>query len=389
MATDTTKVDVYMPWYVSDYLMDTADLDVAEHGAYSLLLMHMWKQGGTLPADHDRLARLARVPDPERWASIWQVIGDYFQPAGPGRITQKRLTKELDKARKKKTDARDSGSRGASKRWGKPAAEPEPDELQDGDPIGDPIGETMATPMANACRPQWRNDSSSPSESESDPPAESESDPARADPGQDPRARAIPDVALDAWPEPEAEEVRVHHGVVRARPAPPGRDPPGVRAQKLVDLFGKVRSEVAHAHGQGAVDWDRGPNDFAKARSFVDQLDDQGGAVTVAEVTQTMRLHLQWAIAQPDHRKHFARGFAFGAWIHRFPDLLEEVRDLRPAERTGKPCKFHAAGANTGRLPLKHLIDLACPECRHVHARASPRPASEPTSTGDLFARGP
>jgi uncharacterized protein YdaU (DUF1376 family) len=324
---EQAKVDVFMQFFVSDYLTDTADLSCEEHGAYSLLLFHMWARGGSLPLDHERLARLCRV-DLDTWDGIWEVIGHYFiRIEGPA-ITQKRLASELLKARKRKADAADNGRKGAQGRWAKPAD-------------GDPHGETMATPMATPSPEPWRNDGApmalqSPiSTLQSSTPEPTPQDPERADPPGDPRARAIPDLVADAWPEPEPEPVRYHQAVARAiKPnglvrAAPGRDPPGVRAQKLVDLFGKVRSEVAQQNGGGAVPWHHGPKDFARARDFVEDLDRRDGTVTVGEIERTMRVHLEWAIAEPD-RKHFEVGFAFAVWAHRFSDLLEQVREMRP-----------------------------------------------------------
>ena len=48
----------WFPFYPSDYLSDTPDLDAAEHGVYLLLLSHSWARG-PLPDDMPRLRRLA------------------------------------------------------------------------------------------------------------------------------------------------------------------------------------------------------------------------------------------------------------------------------------------------------------------------------------------
>jgi len=63
----STDVDTWMPFYVADYLRDTRHLSATEHGAYMLLIMQAWTQGGLLPLDPVRLARIAGLSRDE-WA---------------------------------------------------------------------------------------------------------------------------------------------------------------------------------------------------------------------------------------------------------------------------------------------------------------------------------
>jgi len=65
-----------MPLYVADYLADTGHLGAAEHGAYLLLIMHYWANGG-LPDDDRKLARIARM-DASEWADARETIGQFF-----------------------------------------------------------------------------------------------------------------------------------------------------------------------------------------------------------------------------------------------------------------------------------------------------------------------
>ena len=66
----------WMPLYVADYLADTGHLSAAEHGAYLLLIMHYWANGG-LPPDDRKLARIARMSDKE-WRSARDTVADFF-----------------------------------------------------------------------------------------------------------------------------------------------------------------------------------------------------------------------------------------------------------------------------------------------------------------------
>lgn len=111
------KVDIFMPWFFGDYIKDTADLTAEEHGAYMLLLGHMWNRGGRLPADPERLSRLAAVTA-KRWAGVWATIGRFFDEDG-GEITQRRLAAELSKALDLRAEASRAGKASAEARRSK------------------------------------------------------------------------------------------------------------------------------------------------------------------------------------------------------------------------------------------------------------------------------
>lgn len=85
----------YMKLFIGDYLADTTHLTTAEHGAYLLLLMAMWRAGGKLPADDGRLAKLTLCTAKE-WAAIKPAILAFFK-VSRGRLTHKRLAKEMAK----------------------------------------------------------------------------------------------------------------------------------------------------------------------------------------------------------------------------------------------------------------------------------------------------
>lgn len=99
----------FMRLWVGDFVKDTLELDAKEVGAYMLLLMAMWERGGSLPADHNKLRRVARVG--RDWPKVWAAIEVYFTQAD-GKISQSRLTAELNYARTKATRAKQSGSLG-------------------------------------------------------------------------------------------------------------------------------------------------------------------------------------------------------------------------------------------------------------------------------------
>lgn len=102
----------WMPIYVADYLADTGHLSAAEHGAYLMLIMHYWANGG-LPCDDRKLARIARMSDRE-WSKARPTIVEFFETGW----THKRIDAELVKSEEKSAAARANGSRGARSKWG-------------------------------------------------------------------------------------------------------------------------------------------------------------------------------------------------------------------------------------------------------------------------------
>jgi uncharacterized protein YdaU (DUF1376 family) len=151
------KVDVFMPFFVGDYLRDTADLSLEERGAYDQLLFHMWIRDGRLPLDHHRLARMVGADLPT-WERVWPIIQRFFTVTDDC-ITQKRLAAELDRARARKAAASDAGRAGAAARHGRasshrtavplppPLATAEPEHQQpDCSPYPNPTPEPSASP---------------------------------------------------------------------------------------------------------------------------------------------------------------------------------------------------------------------------------------------------
>lgn len=123
----------WMPLYVADYLADTMHFSAAEHGAYLLLIMHYWANGG-LPDDDARLARIVRMSDAE-WAAARAVIrpkfGDGWRHARiDGELAESARLAEAGKkggeasgeARRQKRQARPKGGSGGESGGGSTGA---------------------------------------------------------------------------------------------------------------------------------------------------------------------------------------------------------------------------------------------------------------------------
>ena len=100
----------FMQLYVADYLGDTQHLTTEQHGAYLLLLMAMWRAGGSLPNDEAKLARIARM-SAAKWRKVGGDIMDLLDVEGE-HVTQKRLAEEYEKAREKSEKRSEAGSKG-------------------------------------------------------------------------------------------------------------------------------------------------------------------------------------------------------------------------------------------------------------------------------------
>jgi uncharacterized protein YdaU (DUF1376 family) len=103
----------FLQFYVADYLADTQHLTTEQHGAYLLILFAMWRANGAeLEADDSKLARIARLTV-TRWNRI---KGDVMAllTIESGRVTQKRLRAELQKAEEKSQKRAAAGRNGGN-----------------------------------------------------------------------------------------------------------------------------------------------------------------------------------------------------------------------------------------------------------------------------------
>jgi uncharacterized protein YdaU (DUF1376 family) len=112
----SSKTNIWMPWYIDNYLADTLEFNVDEHGAYCVLLFKMWKNLGYLPADHEKLRKILKITK-KKFEKIWSTVGEKFINVGD-KITNVKLLKEFEKSIYNKSSYSKRGKKGSSKRWG-------------------------------------------------------------------------------------------------------------------------------------------------------------------------------------------------------------------------------------------------------------------------------
>ena len=112
--------DQYYRFFPGDYLRDTGDLSLVEHGAYRILLDHYYTQE-FLPSDKERLYRICRAFTQEEKQAIDTVVSRFFTDNGAGKILNKKAEKELEGRKTYNETLRARGKAGANARWGQEA----------------------------------------------------------------------------------------------------------------------------------------------------------------------------------------------------------------------------------------------------------------------------
>ncbi len=99
--------------FLGDYARDTKDLSLLEHGAYRLLLDHVYATEDRLPDDRKQLYRIVGAMTPVERKAVDKVADRFFPVNGDGRRHNKRAEEEIAAAREKSEKAKQS----AERRW--------------------------------------------------------------------------------------------------------------------------------------------------------------------------------------------------------------------------------------------------------------------------------
>jgi hypothetical protein len=115
------KTDIWMPVYIGDYLADTMHLSTEQHGAYLLLLFHLWRRG-ILPDDNVVLAQITGLSI-SAWSTARAVLGEFFE-IRDGLWHHGRVERERNRIAAKQTSNSNKAKLAAYGRWGKPGLLP-------------------------------------------------------------------------------------------------------------------------------------------------------------------------------------------------------------------------------------------------------------------------
>ena len=113
------KTDIWMPVYIGDYLADTMHLSTEQHGAYLLLLFHLWRRG-ILPDDDVVLAQITGLPI-SAWSICRLVLAEFFE-IHDGLWHHGRVERERIQVAAKQQSNSSRAKLAASSRWRKAAA---------------------------------------------------------------------------------------------------------------------------------------------------------------------------------------------------------------------------------------------------------------------------
>jgi uncharacterized protein YdaU (DUF1376 family) len=105
-----------MPVYIGDYLADTMHLSTEQHGAYLLLLFHLWRRG--VLQDNDAvLAQITGLPK-SAWSISRAVLAEFFE-IHDGQWHHGRVEREKSRTAAKQKSFANRAKLGADSRWGK------------------------------------------------------------------------------------------------------------------------------------------------------------------------------------------------------------------------------------------------------------------------------
>src|SRR5262249_14446572 len=100
----------WSPFYWADYVADTGQLSLTEHGAYLMLMAHYYNTGQPLPANASILHRVCRATTDTEQEAVAVVLTAYFKRDGDV-YRHSRIDRALAKCQYKSTVRRNAAQK--------------------------------------------------------------------------------------------------------------------------------------------------------------------------------------------------------------------------------------------------------------------------------------
>ncbi len=101
----------WLPFFVGDYMRDTADLTAAEHGHYLLLLFHYWSKQEPLPCEKRKCYIIAKASTAKQKKLVDAILCQFFELTENGFLNHK-MFKIIETQKSKSKTARVNGRKG-------------------------------------------------------------------------------------------------------------------------------------------------------------------------------------------------------------------------------------------------------------------------------------
>lgn len=108
----------YYRRYIGDYRRDTGPLTIAEHGVYTIILDEYYAQDGVIPKTYSQLCILCHARTKIERNAVLDIAQRYFPQDSAGVRHHITADKQLAIALPAIEKMRQSGKKGANKRWG-------------------------------------------------------------------------------------------------------------------------------------------------------------------------------------------------------------------------------------------------------------------------------
>lgn len=116
--TNTLNVEIWMPFFIADYLAETPRLSTLQHGAYLLLQLDYWRNGPP-PDDNTILSNITHLPI-EQWLKERPTLEKFFD-VRDGIWQRQKLDTQLIAAIENRKRKSERASKAANARWKTPA----------------------------------------------------------------------------------------------------------------------------------------------------------------------------------------------------------------------------------------------------------------------------